>query len=114
MEQGVEFYLLQWNYHQVIFTSLLEYKTRGSEARPYFAITHYPELMQDKGIVLMRGEISDEPKILSVVNAQYLAFAVQEFYAKQDEGKFDLLKRFHEDPQSFQYDKVIEAMEKLG
>ncbi|OZJ01881.1 hypothetical protein BZG36_05013 [Bifiguratus adelaidae] len=114
MEQGVEFYLLQWNFHQVMFTSLLEYKTRGTEARPYLAITHYPELANDKGIVLMKGEISDDPRILSVANAQYLAFAVQEFYAKKDNEKLDLLKRFHEAPETFSHDEVIRAMEKLA
>ncbi|CAO3684823.1 unnamed protein product [Umbelopsis ramanniana] len=90
-EEGVEFFLLQFNYHQVMFTSLLEFKTKGEEARPYLTITHFPELISSKDIVLMRGEITDT-KLLSPVNAQYLAFALQQFYVTGGESKKSYLR----------------------
>lgn len=109
-EEGVEFFLLQFNYHQVMFTSLLEFKTKGEEARPYLTITHFPELISSKDIVLMKGEITDT-KLLSPVNAQYLAFALQQFYVTGGESKRKLLETFHSKPQEFDYNQVIKEME---
>ncbi|KAG2172067.1 hypothetical protein INT43_001544 [Umbelopsis isabellina] len=111
-DEGVEFFLLQFNYHQVQFTSLLEYKTKGEEARPYLTISHFPELIKTKDIVLMKGEISDT-KLLSVPNAQYLAFALQQFYVTGGDKKKQLLETFHSKPQEFDYNEVIKEMENI-
>jgi ATP synthase F1 complex assembly factor 1 len=109
-DEGVEFFLLQFNYHQVMFTSLLEFKTKGEEARPYLTITHYPELISIKDIVLMKGEITDT-KLLSIANAQYLAFVLQQFYVTGGASKIKLLETFHCKPQEFDYNDVIKEME---
>jgi len=111
-DEGVEFFLLQFNYHQVMFTSLLEFKTKGEEARPYLTITHFPELIQSKDIVLMKGEITDT-KLLSTANAHYLAFALQQFYVTGDESKRKLLETFHTKPHEFDYNQVIKEMENV-
>ncbi|KAI8578655.1 hypothetical protein K450DRAFT_245913 [Umbelopsis ramanniana AG] len=109
-DEGVEFFLLQFIYHQAMFTSLLEFKTKGEEARPYLTITHFPELISSKDIVLMKGEITDT-KLLSPANAQYLAFALQQFYVTGGESKRKLLEIFHSKPQEFDYNQVIKEME---
>ncbi|KAL1918390.1 uncharacterized protein VTP21DRAFT_3050 [Calcarisporiella thermophila] len=112
-DQGIEFYLLQFQYHQCSFTSLIEYKTHGENARPHLTLTHYTELMKSKGIVLMRGEIN-EPRILSSDSARYLVYALQQFYITGGEEKLNLLREFHERPQDFKHEKLIEAMDKLA
>lgn len=113
-ETGLEFFFLQFQSHQCNLTSLLEYKTKGEKARPYLTITHYPELMEEKDIVLMRGDINDNPKkMLSSSNAQFLAFAIQRFYSTDDPQKLKLIELFNTSPEDFDYQHLIEEMESV-
>ncbi|KAI8069907.1 ATP11 protein-domain-containing protein [Gongronella butleri] len=112
-ETGIEFYVMQFDFHQCHFTSLLEFKTKGTEARPFFTITHFPELAKSKGIVLMKGEITDEPRMIDTQNAQFLAFAVQQFYATGSDAKFKMVEQFHKAPQEFDYQALIQEVEKV-
>ncbi|GAN00828.1 protein ATP11 [Mucor ambiguus] len=112
-EEGVEFMFLQFNFHQVNFTSLLEYKTKGSEARPFLTLTHFPELEKSKGIVLMKGEINDDPRMLDTANAQFLAFSLQQFYVTGSEDKLKLVEQFHKTPAEFDFQKLIKSVETL-
>jgi len=41
----------------MFFTSLDDYRARGNAASPYFTVTHYTDLMDSKGVVLVRGDI---------------------------------------------------------
>ncbi|KDN53196.1 ATP11-domain-containing protein [Tilletiaria anomala UBC 951] len=43
----------------VLFTPLAEYKLRQEFAQPLLILTHYTDLAHAKGLVLMRGEITD-------------------------------------------------------
>ncbi|KAI7860647.1 ATP11 protein-domain-containing protein [Circinella umbellata] len=112
-ESGVEFFFMQFNFHQCHFTSLLEYKAKGTEARPYLTVTHFPELQDSKGIVLMKGEISDNPRMIDTQNAQFLAFALQQFYATGGESKFKLVEKFHKEPQNFDYQELMNEIERV-
>ncbi|CAO3596713.1 unnamed protein product [Absidia cylindrospora] len=112
-ESGIEFFVMQFSFHQCHFTSLLEYKTKGTEARPFFTITHFPELAPTKEIVLMRGEISDEPRMIDTQNAQFLAFTLQQFYATGSKTKFEMVETFHKSPQDFDYQALINEVEKV-
>ncbi|KAK3846327.1 MAG: ATP11 protein-domain-containing protein [Linnemannia gamsii] len=111
---GVEFYLLQFAFHQVIFTSLLEYKTHGENARPFLTLTHYPELIDDKQIVLMHGVVSDNPRILTLDQAQILTFGLQQYYVGDHPDKLQLLKDFHKQPEQFSHERLIELTEISG
>lgn len=111
---GVEFYLMQFAFHQVIFTSLLEYKTHGENARPFLTLTHYPELIDDKKIVLMHGVISTEPKVLTLAQAQILTFGLQQYYVSDHPEKFQLLHDFHKQPEKFSHERLIELTEISG
>ncbi|KAF8951435.1 hypothetical protein BGZ52_011814 [Haplosporangium bisporale] len=111
---GVEFYLMQFAFHQVIFTSLLEYKTHGENARPYLTLTHYPELIDSKGIVLMNGTISTNPKFLTLDQAQILTFGLQQYYVSDHPQKLALLHDFHKNPANFSHEKLIEFTEISG
>ncbi|KAI7902833.1 ATP11 protein-domain-containing protein [Cokeromyces recurvatus] len=112
-EEGVEFFFLQFNFHQCNFTSLLEYKTKGTEARPFLTLTHFPELQKSKGIVLMKGEINKDPRMLDTANAQFLAFALQQFYVTGGEEKLKLVEKFHKQPAEFDFQDLIKAVETL-
>ncbi|KAL9551898.1 hypothetical protein MBANPS3_004035 [Mucor bainieri] len=113
-DTGLEFFFLQFQAHQCNITSLLEYKTRGEKARPFLTITHYPELADTKGIVLMRGEINDNPKkMISAANAQFLAFAVQQFYSTNNPASIKLVETFNTLPEEFNYQDLIKAVENI-
>ncbi|KAG0031029.1 hypothetical protein BGZ81_001879 [Podila clonocystis] len=111
---GIEFYLMQFAFHQVIFTSLLEYKTHGENARPYLTLTHYPELIESKDIVLMNGTISTSPKVLTLDQAQILTFGLQQYYVSDHPQKLALLHDFHKNPANFSHEKLIELTEISG
>ncbi|KAK3807131.1 MAG: ATP11 protein-domain-containing protein [Linnemannia elongata] len=111
---GVEFYLMQFAFHQVIFTSLLEYKTHGENARPFLTLTHYPELIDDKKVVLMHGVISTEPKVLTLAQAQILTFGLQQYYVSDHPEKLQLLEDFHKQPERFSHERLIELTEISG
>ncbi|KAJ2161965.1 hypothetical protein GGF46_001061 [Coemansia sp. RSA 552] len=112
-EEGVEFYFLQFDHHQVHFTSLLEYKTNQSHARPFLTLTHYTDFGPAKGIVLMRGEVDGESRHLDTANAQYLALQLQQFYVTGGAEKRALLEKFNQHPDQFDYRELIAAAEKL-
>ncbi|KAI8318573.1 ATP11-domain-containing protein [Martensiomyces pterosporus] len=112
-EEGVEFFFMQFDYHQVHFTSLIEYKTNTVNARPYLTLTHYTDLIDDKEVVLMRGELEGERKLIDVQNAQYLALQMQQFYVTGGPEKRALLEKFNQQPEKFDYQELIEAAQKL-
>ncbi|KAJ2804110.1 hypothetical protein H4R21_001770 [Coemansia helicoidea] len=111
--EGVEFFFLQFNYHQVHFTSLLEYKTATTNARPYLTLTHYTDLMDSKGVVLMRGEIDTTTRHVDAHNAQYLALQMQQFYVTGGPEKRRLLELFNQKPAEFDYRALVDAAAKL-
>ncbi|KAI0700434.1 ATP11-domain-containing protein [Cytidiella melzeri] len=104
----------------ILFTPLQEYKHRASFATPYLVLTNYTDFARSHGIVLLRGEITsttsgsidaggDGRYMLSQQDAQLLAMGVQKFYL-WSEGKGEreeLLKTFHDDPSSFEWEKLL-------
>jgi ATP synthase F1 complex assembly factor 1 len=105
---------MQFAFHQVIFTSLLEYKTHGENARPFLTLTHYPELIDDKQVVLMHGVVSTNPKVLTLDQAQILTFGLQQYYVSDHPEKLQLLKDFHKRPEKFSHERLIELTEISG
>ncbi|KAI9101001.1 ATP11 protein-domain-containing protein [Phlyctochytrium arcticum] len=113
--EGFEFFFMQFSNTQVYFTPLLEYKTRGENARPHLVLTHYADLKEEKGIVLMAGELGEpERKILTLPEAQNLVYQMQLFYVTGTQEKKDLVATFHRDPAKFDYQSVIAAIQTLG
>ncbi|KAJ1646977.1 hypothetical protein LPJ64_001598 [Coemansia asiatica] len=111
--QGVEFFFLQLDHHQVHFTSLIEYKTNTVNARPYLTLTHYTDLIESKGLVLMRGELDSESNLIDTQNAQYLALQMQQFYVTGGPEKRAVLENFNQRPELFNYEELIELAQKL-
>ncbi|KAJ2810310.1 hypothetical protein H4S07_002740, partial [Coemansia furcata] len=110
--QGVEFFLMQFDYHQVHFTSLAEYKVHTVQARPVLTLTHYTDVI-DRGVVLMRGELDPENGTFDVENAQLLALLMQLFYVSGGAEKRALLETFNQQPGEFDYAQLIEAAQTL-
>ncbi|GAA6061318.1 hypothetical protein JCM10212_003208 [Sporobolomyces blumeae] len=129
-EQAVEMYLLEWSLlpqpanvtepvpapSTVLFTPLAEYKSRQEFAQPYLILTHYTDLSASHDVVLMRGEIT--PNVaLNDTDAQVLAVRMQLFYNdKAEKGEVDLERRellriFHEEPDKFEWQRLIKAGE---
>lgn len=114
----------------VLFTSLAEYKLRQEFAQMSLVLTHYTELIESKGLVLMRGDVterqtaeSDEVKqVMAQKEAQLLALCAQRFYNvdwnktldAQDELRRELLHNFHHHPTQFSLEKLLEASFQLG
>ncbi|KAF8508766.1 ATP11 protein-domain-containing protein [Gautieria morchelliformis] len=100
----------------VLFTPLQEYKLRQTFAQPYLVLTHYTDLAATHGIVLMRGEMTVSPSsaekyLISQSDGQLLALGVQRFYltsgADSSERRVELLRRFHEEPDAFQWEELL-------
>ncbi|KAJ3090550.1 hypothetical protein HK100_007406 [Physocladia obscura] len=112
-ESGVEFYLLQFAFNQIYYTSLLEYKTKQTEAKPRLTLTHYDDFSHSKNIVLMRGEVDTETSLLKPEDARLLVLLTQMFYATGGESKKKLVEIFNKSPQEFDYQLLISECEKL-
>ncbi|BFZ57830.1 hypothetical protein PYCC9005_004884 [Savitreella phatthalungensis] len=112
-----EMHFLQWLFPargtaHLVVTGLLEYKTRGEYARPHTVVMHHPELVQDKGLVLMNGDLTDTAA-LSPLQASWMMTALQRFYVPDDRdptagGRKDLLASFNRGDPEFDFSKVID------
>ena len=72
----------------VLFTSLAAYKAHGTYAQPALCLTHYTDLAATHGLVLLRGEITQNEQgrpALSAVDAQLLCLRLQQYFGA-DEG----------------------------
>ncbi|KAI9351437.1 ATP11 protein-domain-containing protein [Obelidium mucronatum] len=112
-ESGVEFFLLQFSYNQIYYTPLLEYKTHLTEARPCLTLTHYDELADSKKIVLMRGETGKGGAVVRADDARLLVLMTQSFYVTGSESKRKLVEIFNKNPSDFNYQTLIDEMDKL-
>ncbi|XP_017143389.1 ATP synthase mitochondrial F1 complex assembly factor 1 [Drosophila miranda] len=108
--EGFEFFLLQFAANTVHFTPLLAYQVHHENAPECLTVVHYTEV-QDKGVVLMRGEY--DTKVLTAQEAQCLANELQMFYYKTDESKMKLLETFTKRPDEFKHTDLIKEVENI-
>ncbi|KAI0932697.1 hypothetical protein AcW1_000255 [Taiwanofungus camphoratus] len=146
-----EFYFMEWGFHgsppesstgtdifstnkpssnpqtsTILFTPLQEYKLRNSFATPYLVLTHYTDLSQSHGVVLLRGEITPSATntaagsdgggdhfLLSQQDAQLLAITVQRFYlwSEGENERTALLQAFHDNPEDFKWEDLLKHAE---
>jgi ATP synthase F1 complex assembly factor 1 len=107
-------YLLQFQGHQVYFTPLLEYQTKKEGARPTFSITFYTELMAEKGVVLMLGELADKNSTFQLKDAQHLVYQLQIFYVTGTEKQKSMVHKFWKEPGQFSYEEQILSLQELS
>ncbi|KAL1757714.1 ATP11 protein-domain-containing protein [Schizophyllum commune] len=139
-ETAYEFYLMQWDIHPappapttdifarpqanaspnpptatIIFTPLQEYKLRQQFATPYMVLTQYTDLAASHGVVLARGEITPSTSesgkfMLGQEDARSLVMAIQKFYLWDQGKKENLLQVFHERPEEFKWEDLIQQV----
>ncbi|XP_054459031.1 ATP synthase mitochondrial F1 complex assembly factor 1 [Anoplopoma fimbria] len=110
--EGYEFFLGQWSGHELHFTSLINVQTIGEHAPSQLILYHYPDLKDEKGVVLMTAEL--DPKFITVHQAQCLANQVQLFYGTQREETYRLVETFNRQPADFKHMLVIAELEQSG
>ncbi|GLD74403.1 ATP synthase mitochondrial F1 complex assembly factor 1, partial [Lates japonicus] len=100
-KEGYEFYVGQWSGHELHFTSLINVQTLGENAPSQLILYHYPDLKEEKGVVLMTAEM--DPKFITVHQAQCLANQVQLFYGTQRQETYRLVETFNHHPVDFKH-----------
>ncbi|XP_037355052.1 ATP synthase mitochondrial F1 complex assembly factor 1 [Talpa occidentalis] len=110
--EGYEFFVGQWTGTELHFTALINIQTRGDAATSQLILYHYPELKDEKGIVLMTAEM--DSTFLSVAEAQCIANQVQLFYATDRKETYELVETFNFRPNEFKYMSVIAELEQSG
>eukprot|EP01126_Amoeba_proteus_P010134 TRINITY_DN13936_c0_g1_i1.p1 TRINITY_DN13936_c0_g1~~TRINITY_DN13936_c0_g1_i1.p1 ORF type:complete len:189 (-),score=30.62 TRINITY_DN13936_c0_g1_i1:63-629(-) len=101
----VEFFYFQVKEDVIIFCSLEDYKIHGERTKPSLIMYYFLDLVDKHETVLMRGEslslTSSEAGILS---------NLYQIYYLSDE-KFQEVKRFHETPHLFDYQKLLPGIQ---
>ncbi|XP_019483554.1 PREDICTED: ATP synthase mitochondrial F1 complex assembly factor 1 isoform X3 [Hipposideros armiger] len=110
--EGYEFFVGQWSGTELHFTALINIQTRGEAAASQLILYHYPELKEEKGIVLMTAEM--DSTFLKVAEAQCIANQVQLFYATNRKETYGLVETFNFRPNEFKYMSVIAELEQSG
>ncbi|KAJ4314729.1 hypothetical protein N0V84_008722 [Fusarium piperis] len=131
--QGAEIHFLQWTFDAqsktstVLFTQLAEYKTRGEFAQPHTTITHHLDLADERGLVLMQGQVVEDRGI-KPDNARWLVMCLQRFYGgwegegvdldgerkERAEERKKLLDWFAAGDSRFSVEKLMEEAERIG
>ncbi|KAF2200130.1 ATP11-domain-containing protein [Delitschia confertaspora ATCC 74209] len=121
-KQGAELHYLQFAHPHphtmtLIFTTLLEFQTRGEFATPHTTITFHSELADTHDLVLGQGVVV-KGRGVSVDDAKWLVMCMQKFYVV-DSGKGEgeerrrMLEMFTKGDQGFRVEKLLEEAEKI-
>jgi ATP synthase F1 complex assembly factor 1 len=128
--QGAEMHFCQWTWDAatrsstVLFTQLAEYKARGEYAAPHTTVTHYMDLAEGSGAVLMQGVVVEDRGV-KVDDARWLVMCLQRFYGGWDgvggemgkeraEERRRLLEWFGKGDQRFSVERLLEEAERMG
>lgn len=121
-DQGAEIHFLQWIFSteklvMLLFTHLAEYKLRREFSQPHTIITLHLELAEEKSIVLLRGEVTQE-KGVSVDDARWLLLCLQKFYGGQGKPsdctkRERLIEMFAKGDLNFRVEELLEEAEKI-
>jgi ATP synthase F1 complex assembly factor 1 len=87
-----------------LLTSLDAYRIDPATASPMMVSTIYDELIPDKSIALMRGDIVNRLEITKK-DAQRILKFIRHFYT----NKFDLVKNFNLDSRNFDYESFLQV-----
>ncbi|XP_027908718.1 uncharacterized protein LOC114168178 [Vigna unguiculata] len=91
----------------MIFTSLEDYKARGTQASPYFTVSFYTEFAESKDLVLIRGDIVFTSK-LTDSEAEWLLETAQSFYL--NDARYKLVERFNRETRDFEFKDVLQIL----
>jgi len=114
----MEFKFPQPNVSHILFTSLLEYKTHGEFARPHTTIMHFEDLADEHGIVLMRGEMDSNSRVVSLDDARMLIMHVQKLYGSDPESergrrRRKLIEEFAKGSETFDVNILMDELNRI-
>ncbi|TVU32311.1 hypothetical protein EJB05_24036 [Eragrostis curvula] len=92
----------------MIFTGLEDYKARGTQASPYYTITHYTEFAETKDTVLIRGDVVFTSK-LTDEEAKVLLETAHSFYL--NDMRYRLVEGFNKETHEFEFKDVLQALD---
>ena len=107
-EEGFEFLLGQCSNDDWYYTPLLAFQTHGEFAPYSLSVNYYTELAEEKGIVLMKGEIASDD--IGPELATLLVHQTQLMYGSDE--NFELVKTMHERPDDFKHMDIIDVCKK--
>ncbi|KAG0730097.1 ATP synthase mitochondrial F1 complex assembly factor 1 [Chionoecetes opilio] len=110
-DNGYEFIVVQFAGHEVHFTPLVNYQAYQEDAPECLTMVHYPDLKEERGIVLMHGEFNKD--ILNAFEAQFLVNQLQLYYSGGDAARTALLEKFHHSPDQFRHMDLVQQLERL-
>lgn len=111
-ENGYEFIVSQFHGTEIHMTPLLWYQTHKENAPECLTMIHYTELLDSKGIVLMRGEF--DTKSINGTEAQCLANELQIYYSSDHPQRLRLLQLFTEKPDEFKHMDLVAHLETIS
>lgn len=109
-EAGYEFILGQCSADDWYYTPLIAYQTHGEYAPYSLTVRHYTELLETKGVVLMKGEIASED--LKPELATLLVHQTQLMYGSDE--NFKLVEQMNKTPDQYNHMSIIEISKKFG
>ncbi|XP_033737749.1 ATP synthase mitochondrial F1 complex assembly factor 1-like [Pecten maximus] len=110
-QDGFEFILSQFSGKDVYFTPLIMYQTQKDKALSCLTLTHFQELKQEKGIVLMAGQYNSD--ILTKSEALILVKQMTMYYSQPGVERFNLVRLFNHMPEKFHYQEIISEYKKM-
>ena len=110
-ETQYEFFLLEFSNKNTYFTPLIQYQMYQENAPICLQLFYFTELLKSKEIVLMRGEF--DSNVIKRQEAQYLADQIQYYYCSNNEFQLQLLHKFNNNPEQFQYTDLITEFERI-
>jgi len=90
------------------FFSFLSSFRHGDTAQPHLVVTHYPELLESKGVVLVRGDIL-QPNALDAISAVSLMSNCHEFYSDRGQ-KGNFVHAFNHRQTEFDLKRMLDSM----
>jgi len=111
-KQGYEFIVVQFEGNEAHFATLINYQAYGANAPECLTLVHYPELADEKGIVLMVGEY--DTNMLDTQEAKCLADQVEMYYCNATPEKLALMESFTEKPSEFKHMDLVAQMESIS
>lgn len=88
---------------QVLFTSLELFRKSPATAPAYYCITTFDELLEDKGLALLRGDVISAE--ISRVDAEFLLHYLRSFYTDADQ--FQWVEKFNHKSREFDFDEFL-------
>lgn len=111
-QQGVEFFVVQFENDRAHFTSLINFQAHGENAPECLTLHHYSELMNRNKIVLMRAQY--DTQLLTAAEARCLVQELQLYYYRPSCRREQLLETFSRRPEQFRYQDLVEIMHSTG